>query len=311
MNSVLLYFNEKYEGDFGKIYNALERKEKINKTEIIKDWTKGYDYISLTSSEYCHPLKYAKEPPFLLFTQGDKNLLNYFERGISIEGSDYIRQDGYEHVENIVTECKRQQLIPYISPNSTFSKFLAETLAVNRVPYVLVLENGIEDYKLQPDNLIAKTVDCGGIVVSHALNMKNRPILSRSQQADEFKATMTTGLLALPFDKTEKLKFIKKATTYASNMTPVFTYRSKNEKTIDLSEYREVAVINKIYDLCSKLGLSYNSQEIQFLVKDAQKLATKYYNFFKTTREKELELKSKINKELESHITKDFNFNNE
>lgn len=36
MNLVLLYFVLKYNGDFDKVYNALEKKESINRDEYIK-----------------------------------------------------------------------------------------------------------------------------------------------------------------------------------------------------------------------------------------------------------------------------------
>ncbi len=80
MNIILLYFVIKYEGDWDKVYEALDKKERVSLHEIT-DLEKKLDedkvkYITILDNDYPKQLKAAYKPPFVLFYEGNKELLN-------------------------------------------------------------------------------------------------------------------------------------------------------------------------------------------------------------------------------------------
>ena len=69
MNDILIYFYEKYEGDWDEIYKAIQRKEAVN-SEQAKKFLKGYkdkyDYVTLIDNEYPDEYKANYKPPFVI-----------------------------------------------------------------------------------------------------------------------------------------------------------------------------------------------------------------------------------------------------
>lgn len=85
MEEILLYFSLKYEGDFDKIFKALEQKEKIDedlKGDLFK--TVKSRFTTLISDDYPNSLKKIACPPFVLFYYGNLDLVN--EKCIGVIG---------------------------------------------------------------------------------------------------------------------------------------------------------------------------------------------------------------------------------
>jgi len=81
MDKVLLFFALKYNGNWDKIYDALDKKEKINQEELDVVETKiNCKYLTIINPVYPNNLKNSYKPPFVLFYQGNINLLvNYYK----------------------------------------------------------------------------------------------------------------------------------------------------------------------------------------------------------------------------------------
>lgn len=81
MNYYLLYFVEKYNGDWDKIYSALKYREIVPKEKIEKlkntERTKNESFLTILDEEY-YPKAFTllKKPPFLIYYQGNIELLN-------------------------------------------------------------------------------------------------------------------------------------------------------------------------------------------------------------------------------------------
>lgn len=79
MNIILIYFSIKYKGDWNKIYDALENKEKVSLKEIkelesiIKE--NNWNVKTIIDVDYPKKLKTAYKPPFVIWWKGDINLL--------------------------------------------------------------------------------------------------------------------------------------------------------------------------------------------------------------------------------------------
>lgn len=75
MEEIILYFSLKYQGDFNKIYKALETKEKVDETlkeELFKKLKSNY--TTIVSKGYPERLKHISCPPFVLYYYGDLDL---------------------------------------------------------------------------------------------------------------------------------------------------------------------------------------------------------------------------------------------
>ena len=76
INKVLLYFALRYNGDFDRIYSSLRPKEKFDVDEFMKlKKDIQYRYITLLDDKYPNYLKSVNSPPFVLFYEGNLNLI--------------------------------------------------------------------------------------------------------------------------------------------------------------------------------------------------------------------------------------------
>ncbi|AKU80067.1 DNA-processing protein DprA [Spiroplasma turonicum] len=85
MDNVLLYFSLKYNGDWDKIFQALESKEKIE-FSILQDVKKQIrcNFITLLNPLYPSELKNSYKPPFVLYFVGNLELLSNYNKTLSI-----------------------------------------------------------------------------------------------------------------------------------------------------------------------------------------------------------------------------------
>lgn len=69
MSDILIYFYEKYEGDWDKIYKAIRRKEAVN-SEQAKKFLKGYkdkyEYVTIIDNDYPEEYKANYKPPIVI-----------------------------------------------------------------------------------------------------------------------------------------------------------------------------------------------------------------------------------------------------
>lgn len=85
MEEILLYFSLKYNGDFEKIYKALENKEKVDenqKKELLKKVSANY--TTMVSKDYPSALKHISCPPFVIYYYGDLQFVN--DKNIGVVG---------------------------------------------------------------------------------------------------------------------------------------------------------------------------------------------------------------------------------
>ena len=77
MEEILVYFALKYQGDFMKILEALQKKEIVTEEERKKALESvECCYTTIISEDYPYALQDIKCPPFVLFYKGNLELLN-------------------------------------------------------------------------------------------------------------------------------------------------------------------------------------------------------------------------------------------
>lgn len=143
MNLVLIYFAIKYKGYFHDIYNAIKKKEFIQMEELEKigeDLSSGkIKAITIIDEDYPEPLKQINQPPFVLFYEGNKELLK--EKLIMLTG-DFSNENINKFINESAFELSKSYTLV-----SNFSKGLDEEiidkLIKNNQNLILISSNGL------------------------------------------------------------------------------------------------------------------------------------------------------------------------
>jgi hypothetical protein len=77
MEQVLLYFTLKYKGNWDKIYDALDKKERVNQADLDAVSAKivGCKYLTVLDVAYPNSLRQSYRPPFVIFYKGDISMI--------------------------------------------------------------------------------------------------------------------------------------------------------------------------------------------------------------------------------------------
>ncbi len=83
MIQILVSFSQKYHGNFFKILEALQQKERFTDEEI-KHYVNNVEeqYVTLLSDDFPSSLKQIPSPPFVLYYDGDLNLMH--QEGVQV-----------------------------------------------------------------------------------------------------------------------------------------------------------------------------------------------------------------------------------
>jgi DNA processing protein len=131
MEEILLYFSLKYDGDFEKIYQALENKETVDeekKKELLT--TMNCKYVTIVSKAYPEALKHINCPPFVLYYYGDLALLK--GKNIGVVGMRIPSSYGIKATKEMVNDLVKYEY--------TIVSGLA--LGVDVIAHRTVIENG-------------------------------------------------------------------------------------------------------------------------------------------------------------------------
>ncbi len=153
MINVLLYFAFKYYGDWEKIYYAIENKEIIEREDIENCLRKQKNkFETIISNNYPTELKKIYKPPFILFMNGNKNLLN-IQNKFTI-GDNTIKK-------NILNEIKANLehdvfVIDFNNKNliEQFMKLNLKIIAVSDKPIQRIKETELFTKLLEKNNLV-------------------------------------------------------------------------------------------------------------------------------------------------------------
>lgn len=133
MENILIYFAIKYQGDWDKIYNAINKKEKVEKEDLDKVLSSNSsECITLINKDYPSRLKSIYKPPFVLFYKGDINLINSSNKIIGVVGSRKCSEYG----ENVT----RKLVKDLVASNFVIVSGLAK--GIDSIAHFSALDNG-------------------------------------------------------------------------------------------------------------------------------------------------------------------------
>ncbi|MGL5246279.1 MAG: DNA-processing protein DprA [Mycoplasmoidaceae bacterium] len=135
MNDVLLFFSIKYNGNWELIFEALEKKEKIEIKEInnIKN-NFTYRYTTIIDKNYPLLLKDVYKPPFLIYYDGNINLLN----------NKLVTLIGEWKISDVLLLVKNRRDITFVLENNNINKTLSNEMILKKLNHILISSVGIK-----------------------------------------------------------------------------------------------------------------------------------------------------------------------
>jgi len=217
MNEILLYFSLKYNGDWAKIYSAINSKEPFLK-EKLEELKKNLrsSYITILDDLYPKHLQHITNPPFVLYYRGNIDLIKQKDIA-TVVGSRHPTEYGLKCTRNIVSELAEHHFI-ICSGLALGVDAEAHRTALNKnTPNIGVVPNGIDQtYPKTNADLYQKIVDDGGLIISEypdgveptrdKYNMRNRLLAGFGNfvvvsEAFEKSGTLLTVKHAMYFGK--------------------------------------------------------------------------------------------------------------
>ena len=173
MEEILVYFALKYKGDFKKIMNALQSKEKVSdiqRKEAIKNLK--CNYTTIISDDYPSHLQEINCPPFVIFYKGNLKLLNK-HNVINIIGDETNDSYGEKVTKEITNNLMEDNKTILVGNNEGIEKIAKDTVLEKNGKLIIVLNNGIENNE-------------------YLLNSKNKNLLLISEYANHVESTNNT-----------------------------------------------------------------------------------------------------------------------
>lgn len=199
MNEILLYFAVKYEGDFEKIYTAIMNKEKCDYNEVQEIVSKiKCKYTTVIASDYPSKLKNLNRPPFVIFYEGDLNLLN--KKIVAVIGSRKNSEYGKKICEKLVKELVDNDYV-IISGLARGIDAISHQVALNnKGNTIAVLGNGIDYYYPKSNEELQKSIINKGLIISE-YPLMTKPIKENFPNRNRIIAALCDGVLVIESKK--------------------------------------------------------------------------------------------------------------
>lgn len=147
MDNVLLYFALKYQGNWEQIYTALDKKEKIDHDDFVQLTSSiNANFISIINPLYPSSLKNAHKPPFVLFAEGDLNLLTNYHQIICLSGDETFNDYGEKVTDFLVENLQKENRILLLSDESGIEHQAIEKAIELKTKIIIVTQKGLSDY---------------------------------------------------------------------------------------------------------------------------------------------------------------------
>lgn len=165
MDRILLYFAMLYDGDFDKIYYAIMNKEECDYTKALEfENNLTCKYTTVISNDYPQKLKHLNKPPFVIFYEGNLNLINKSTIGVigSRENSEY----GERICKKIVKDLVDNEYV-IISGLAKGIDIISHNGAIeNNGKTIAVLGNGINYYYPRNNKNVQENIKTNGLILS-------------------------------------------------------------------------------------------------------------------------------------------------
>ena len=185
MNIILIYFAIKYKGYFHDIYNAIKKKEfiPIDELEIIKNKIENGEIkaITIIDDEYPESLKLINNPPFVLFYEGNKELLKNDNKMILT--GDFDNENINSFLDDSLNELSNDFIL--ISNNSRgLDQNIIEKIHNKNNKLILISANGLNNPYFAKEIDIEKWNKENILIISeypNDVNLNKRRLVQRNR----------------------------------------------------------------------------------------------------------------------------------
>ncbi len=167
IRDILIYFSIKYGGDFDLIFKAIKNKEKVDET-ICKKVNEELKYktITIIDSDYPMYFKVLNKPPFVLYYQGNKELL-FKSKRLSVVGSRKASNYGERVTKSLIKGVLEKEDVVIVSGLALgVDSFAHETALKMKKGTIAVLANGIDSYYLNSNYSLYESIKENGLIIS-------------------------------------------------------------------------------------------------------------------------------------------------
>lgn len=157
MEKVLLFFSLKYRGNWDRIYSALEQKESVLKSEVntVKEMVTS-DYLTIIDSHFPSALKRCSNPPFVLYTLGNQELLINYDQTIGVVSGNKYDNYGLEVIEKLVIDWIKKGCVLVFGNTMALNERLLTYVAKNQGNVIIIANEGLVSFKTKNKTLIDK-----------------------------------------------------------------------------------------------------------------------------------------------------------
>lgn len=168
MNNVLLFFSLKYKGNWKKIYRALKCKEKVSHKdlfEIQNQIEKDYKFVTIINSIYPQHLKNVYKPPFVFYSYGNFNLLNYYYQIVGIVNNFTFNAFWYAIGHKIIYELTEKRRIILVGHDLECDKMIIKSIIANHGRLILITKLGLNEFFATNQDLIENLKQCEDFLI--------------------------------------------------------------------------------------------------------------------------------------------------
>lgn len=197
MEEILVYLSIINNGDWNSIYQNIVDKRPISKEEVKKEIEKlNVKYITLLSDKYPSFLKSTFKPPFVLFYEGDINLLLEESKRIAVIGSRLNTQYGLETTQKICKGLLEKDVTIVSGLAKGIDGIAHNSCLENNGKTIAVIGNGLNVvYPKENETLYKKIKEKGLIISEYPPN--TMPCPSNFPTRNRIIAAISNGILVI------------------------------------------------------------------------------------------------------------------
>lgn len=144
MNEILLYLAAKYKGEWNRIYKAIKEKENILEEEfnnLIKSIKQdNFKFVSIIDKEYPKQLLNINKPPFVLFYEGNWEILSNAKKCVYLTG-EYETEEIVKYIDRLENN---EDYVFFSMFWNGLEKTILRKLLERKFKVVILLPSGIE-----------------------------------------------------------------------------------------------------------------------------------------------------------------------
>ncbi|AGY41631.1 SMF family protein, DNA processing chain A (dprA) [Mesoplasma florum W37] len=195
MDNVLLYFSLKYHGDWEKIYDALDRKEKIETQDLIKVPNSiPNNFISIINPLYPNNLKQIMKPPFILYYLGNISLLQNYFQTIFINSSDNIDEYNFKVIKQVVEDLIKENRTILLSCENSQDNKLLDFIIEKQGKLIVVTKEPLQSFLNSESWAKHKNIEYSDFIIISEYEESNNFKYKSNNNKEEMNIRIINGL---------------------------------------------------------------------------------------------------------------------